>query len=187
MRYWCRCWLAVGHAASEGGVALPERMRFSICRRYVRNDTIEGMREPPSRTSLYGRSHPRRPTARSDRRTHRRLRQRHAHSDAHRGRPADAKPRGFAEGRCIALPASSSRCSKSSAAPKAESSAPKNSWSERGTRTQTRSPTRCATMSALRKPLGEPGIIATVSGDGYRISSQPDRARRRRAWIGPLG
>jgi two-component system response regulator VanR len=30
------------------------------------------------------------------------------------------------------------------------------------------------TVSALRKRLGEPGIIATVAGVGYRISAQPD-------------
>ena len=30
------------------------------------------------------------------------------------------------------------------------------------------------TVSALRKRLGEPGIIATVAGVGYRIDSQPD-------------
>jgi two-component system response regulator VanR len=30
------------------------------------------------------------------------------------------------------------------------------------------------TVSALRKRLGEPGIIATVPGAGYRIDSQPD-------------
>ena len=30
------------------------------------------------------------------------------------------------------------------------------------------------TVSALRKRLGEPGIIATVAGAGYRIDTQPD-------------
>jgi two-component system response regulator VanR len=30
------------------------------------------------------------------------------------------------------------------------------------------------TVSALRKRLGEPWIIATVPGVGYRIDSQPD-------------
>ena len=30
------------------------------------------------------------------------------------------------------------------------------------------------TVSALRKRLGEPWIIATVSGVGYRIDAQPD-------------
>src|ERR687891_1077699 len=44
-------------------------------------------------------------------------------------------------------PASSSRCSKCSSLPKAESSAPKSSWSGRGMRTQTRSPTPCASLS----------------------------------------
>lgn len=29
------------------------------------------------------------------------------------------------------------------------------------------------TVSALRKCLGEPGIIATVAGVGYRIDTQP--------------
>src|SRR3989440_1299843 len=33
------------------------------------------------------------------------------------------------------------------------------------------------TVSALRKRLGEPGIIATVPGAGYRIDTQPDTAR----------
>src|SRR4051812_40786298 len=35
------------------------------------------------------------------------------------------------------------------------------------------------TVSALRKRLGEPGIIATVAGVGYRIETQPDMARER--------
>jgi two-component system, OmpR family, response regulator VanR len=30
------------------------------------------------------------------------------------------------------------------------------------------------TVSALRKRLGEPWIIATVAGVGYRIDTQPD-------------
>src|SRR5205823_13896188 len=33
------------------------------------------------------------------------------------------------------------------------------------------------TVSALRKRLGEPGIIATVAGVGYRISTQPGTGR----------
>ena len=33
------------------------------------------------------------------------------------------------------------------------------------------------TISALRKRLGDPGIIATVAGVGYRISTQPDTDR----------
>src|SRR5246127_3242975 len=33
------------------------------------------------------------------------------------------------------------------------------------------------TVSALRKRLGEPSIIATVPGVGYRISTQPDTGR----------
>jgi two-component system response regulator VanR len=33
------------------------------------------------------------------------------------------------------------------------------------------------TVSALRKRLGEPGIIATVAGVGYRIDTQPDTGR----------
>ena len=33
------------------------------------------------------------------------------------------------------------------------------------------------TVSALRKRLREPGIIATVAGVGYRISTQPDTGR----------
>ncbi len=34
------------------------------------------------------------------------------------------------------------------------------------------------TVSALRKRLGEPSILATVAGAGYRISTQPDTGRR---------
>ena len=34
------------------------------------------------------------------------------------------------------------------------------------------------TVSALRKRLGEPGIIATVAGVGYRIDAQPEGAAR---------
>jgi two-component system response regulator VanR len=33
------------------------------------------------------------------------------------------------------------------------------------------------TVSALRKRLGEPGLIATVGGVGYRIETQPESAR----------
>jgi two-component system response regulator VanR len=33
------------------------------------------------------------------------------------------------------------------------------------------------TVSALRKRLGEPWLIATVAGVGYRISTQPDTGR----------
>jgi two-component system response regulator VanR len=33
------------------------------------------------------------------------------------------------------------------------------------------------TVSALRKRLGDPGIIATVTGVGYRIETQPDTGR----------
>jgi len=33
------------------------------------------------------------------------------------------------------------------------------------------------TVSALRQRLGEPHIIATVTGVGYRISAQPDTGR----------
>jgi len=33
------------------------------------------------------------------------------------------------------------------------------------------------TVSALRKRLGEPWMIATVPGVGYRIDTQPDTAR----------
>jgi len=33
------------------------------------------------------------------------------------------------------------------------------------------------TVSALRKRLGEPGIIATVAGAGYRIEARPDAGR----------
>src|SRR5215469_14765891 len=43
-------------------------------------------------------------------------------------------------------PGSSSPCSTSSSPPKAVSSAPKNSWNGRGMRTQTRSPTPCASQ-----------------------------------------
>jgi two-component system response regulator VanR len=34
------------------------------------------------------------------------------------------------------------------------------------------------TVSALRKRLGEPWIIATVAGVGYRIATQPDTRRQ---------
>jgi two-component system response regulator VanR len=34
------------------------------------------------------------------------------------------------------------------------------------------------TVSALRKRLGEPWIIATVAGAGYRIDTQPDTGRQ---------
>ena len=33
------------------------------------------------------------------------------------------------------------------------------------------------TVSALRKRLGEPWIIATVAGVGYRIDAQPEAGR----------
>jgi two-component system response regulator VanR len=33
------------------------------------------------------------------------------------------------------------------------------------------------TVSALRKRLGEPWIIATVAGVGYRIDTQPETGR----------
>ena len=34
------------------------------------------------------------------------------------------------------------------------------------------------TVSALRKRLGEPAIIATVAGVGYRIDTEPDAEAR---------
>jgi two-component system response regulator VanR len=33
------------------------------------------------------------------------------------------------------------------------------------------------TVSGLRKRLGEPSIVATVAGAGYRIDTQPDTGR----------
>ena len=43
------------------------------------------------------------------------------------------------------------------------------------------------TVSGLRKRLGEPWIIATVVGTGYRIDTQPDAGdESSRAWIEPL-
>jgi two-component system response regulator VanR len=43
------------------------------------------------------------------------------------------------------------------------------------------------TISALRKRLGEPWMIATVAGVGYRIDTQTrHRARGSRPWIEPL-
>src|SRR5215207_6118089 len=42
------------------------------------------------------------------------------------------------------------------------------------------------TVSGLRKRLGEPWIIATVAGAGYRIDTQA-ATERDRAWIEPLG
>ena len=51
-------------------------------------------------------------------------------------------------------------------------------------RTPTRSPTLSRiTVSGLRKRLGEPWIIATVAGAGYRIDTRPDDRARERAWI----
>ncbi len=43
------------------------------------------------------------------------------------------------------------------------------------------------TVSALRKRLGEPGIIATVAGVGYRIDTQPGRSDERRLEGGDRG
>ena len=44
------------------------------------------------------------------------------------------------------------------------------------------------TVSALRKRLGEPWIIATVPGVGYRIDTAPGRwTWARGSWIGSLG
>src|SRR6266508_2469056 len=59
-------------------------------------------------------------------------------------------------------PGSSSQCSKSSSRPKAVLSAPKNSWSEHGMSTQTRSPTPCASRSRH-----------CVSGSASQESSPP--------------
>ena len=42
------------------------------------------------------------------------------------------------------------------------------------------------TVSALRKRLGEPWIIATVAGAGYRIDTHQTPGRGRRPWIEPL-
>ena len=43
------------------------------------------------------------------------------------------------------------------------------------------------TVSALRKRLGEPWIIATVAGVGYRIDASPEPGREEvRPWIEPL-
>ena len=65
-------------------------------------------------------------------------------------------------------------CSRFSSLPKAVSSARKSSLRERGTRIA--DPFTNAvriTVSGLRKRLGEPWIIATVAGVGYRIDTQP--------------
>ena len=43
------------------------------------------------------------------------------------------------------------------------------------------------TVSALRKRLGEPWLIATVPGVGYRIDAGPDTGTRGAAWIGQPG
>ena len=43
------------------------------------------------------------------------------------------------------------------------------------------------TVSGLRKRLGEPWIIATVAGVGYRIDTDQTRTRGGRAWIEPPG
>src|SRR3954466_7712386 len=43
------------------------------------------------------------------------------------------------------------------------------------------------TVSALRKRLGQPPIIATVAGAGYRIDTKPDTGPEgSRAWLEPL-
>src|SRR5918912_1155691 len=72
------------------------------------------------------------------------------------GRPCERSPacgwirsavRSTATAATSRSPASSSPCSKSSSPPKAVSSAPKSSWNGRGIRTQTRSPTPCASRS----------------------------------------
>jgi two-component system response regulator VanR len=76
-------------------------------------------------------------------------------------------------------PASSSPCSKSS-------SSPRRRRQRRTTLTtgvgRARRPVHHAvriTVSALRKRLGEPGIIATVAGAGYRIDTEVVRSRHR--------
>jgi len=52
---------------------------------------------------------------------------------------------------------------------------PKSYWNGHGTRTQTRFTKAVRiTVSALRKRLGEPWIIATVPGVGYRIDAESD-------------
>ncbi len=43
------------------------------------------------------------------------------------------------------------------------------------------------TVSALRRRLGEPSIITTVVGVGYRIDTTIRRRAWRRSWIGPRG
>src|SRR5207248_5216246 len=53
----------------------------------------------------------------------------------------------YRDSRYVALTASSLPCSRFSSRPKAVSSAPKSSWNGRGMRTQTRSPTPCASPS----------------------------------------
>jgi DNA-binding winged helix-turn-helix (wHTH) protein len=57
---------------------------------------------------------------------------------------------------------------------------PKNSSHGRGMRHADPLPMPCASpVSALRKRLGEPWIIATVPGVGYRIDAQPLPAVRK--------
>ena len=67
-------------------------------------------------------------------------------------------------------PTRSSACSKSSWPPAGEWSAPRSCWSGCGTPTPTRSPTPCASpLANLRRKIGDPPLITTVIGAGYRL------------------
>src|SRR5438874_2668528 len=83
-------------------------------------------------------------------------------------------------------PGSSSQCSKSSSLPKAESSAPRSSWSEHGMRTQIRSPTPCASQSrdcadgsanrGSSPPYPAPGTASTLNRTRGAREGTVDRA-----------
>jgi two-component system response regulator VanR len=84
----------------------------------------------------------------------------------------------YRDGRYVALTRSSSPCSKSSSLPKAVSSAPKSSGTGVGSNADPFTNAVRITVSALRKRLGEPGIIATVAGAGYHLDTSPTAGAR---------
>ena len=168
----------------------------------------------------------------TNRRTHRRCRQRHADPDAHRCRPARRQGPGSGWRRRLphqavrtprtrapsqgagpqtrAPPAARARDRRPAAGPvpaRGLSRRPLRSADQEAVR-RARSPRRCRrrcrqrgraagtsvgpdanpftnamriTVSALRKRLGEPWMIATVAGVGYRIDTAPDTGRRTRS------
>ena len=84
----------------------------------------------------------------------------------------------YRDGRYVALPGSSSPCSKSSSPPKAASSAPKSCWSGRGTRTPTRSPTPCASPSRpCASGSANPGSSPPWPASATASTPRPDAGR----------